>query len=202
MKFDFKDSDSGPVLRGASPVLLAELLIAYEAALIAAGAPKPSFQPGLSRADIVGRLGAAGLGAPEELVVWFEWHDGEIVVDGANYVSPTASLLSLENALSRQSHWTDDEDENWGVPLGWLPLVNANFGPAIDCMGDPRDLPRLRYRNEEFGDHENCRAVSLCTLVAWWIFAIENGAHVRDPATGVWGGSSRRSHATQIEAGF
>lgn len=202
MIFEFTNSESGPMLRGSSPLLLAELLAQYESALVAAGAPTPSFRPGLSRDDIVDKLNSAGLGALEELVTWFEWHDGEIVVDGANYVTPTACMLSLENAVMRQSHSTDDVAANWGAPRGWLPLVNANFGPAIDCTGNPKDHPRLRYRNEEFVYQDDCRALSLCTLVAWWIFAIENGAHVRDPATGVWGGSARKSHPTQIEAAF
>jgi len=80
-------SDMGlPVLRrvpgwltvdGAGPDLLQELLDRYEAEIRQRCVPLwESMRPGLSRGEIVDRLGAAGLPAPEELVVWWMWHDG------------------------------------------------------------------------------------------------------------------------------
>ena len=62
---------------GSSPELLRRLLIQIEGTINEMGVNIDAwFQPGLAEDEVRGRLEEVGLECPDELVVWFGWHNG------------------------------------------------------------------------------------------------------------------------------
>jgi len=201
------------MLFGSSPELLVELLTELERLLKRAGSPVERLGAGLAPNQVVDILASAGLGAPAELVAWFGWHNGgEANSPEAAQVIPGVFVTSLEEAIARQetllvgladvakTRPNADEDGYWGAPRGWLGISDDNYGPAVDCEGSPRMPPRIRATTPFFGDDPGHRAVSMCTLVAWWIFGLHNGGYERRESE--WDTKPDKLHPLQVASFF
>jgi hypothetical protein len=216
------DTRNGPMAVGSSPSLLANLLEAYEIELIAAGAPlRDWLQPGLDRVETVRKLNDAGLAAPQELVIWYGWHNGAVESPTqplARRALPRFTFGSIERVVARyrqgvdfinspafESMSLDRESYEWGAGEGWLRIVDDNYGCAVDCTGPAGQAPRLHYATEDFGmpgSESLYQAVSLCTLVTWWIDGLRNGAYQWNAENQWWDEDTSLLPASQIAAHF
>jgi hypothetical protein len=172
--------------RGSSPTLLRELLELLDRELGAAGvAVEAAFNPGLPRDAVEKALHSAGLAVPEEVVVWFGWHNG--AADGPGQPIPNFYPVPLTAALSIHTIWDQapegEDPDAWALfaGKGWLRLGADNFSVAVDCR-TADDPPLIRQPTYDFdlasGRHQ---AVSLCTWVTWRILGLRNGAYGRFP---------------------
>jgi hypothetical protein len=77
-----------------------------------------------------------------------------------------------------------------GVGYGWLPLTtDLEARLNVYCRGKAEDTPLVR--NAEFGYADQfyknkLQAVSLCTIVTWWIEGIDAGAYTWDGPEAGW----------------
>jgi len=163
-------------VEGASPDLLRELLDRFASTTARLGAPIEDYlNPGISEAEIEDSLGKVGLVPPDELVAWWGWHNG--TAPGRN-LPLSLDLRSLEISLELYRRQIFGPNQ-WEWQRSWIPIVgNDPAGIAIDCSA-PRDRPPLvRPVNGSIGTHpddSDRQAVSLCTVVTWWLLARENG---------------------------
>lgn len=192
-----------------SPELLQELLRIFDAELTAGGLPlDDAFEPGMERGVVEDALRAEGLAAPEEVLVWFGWHNGS-----ANRGQPIPNLLpvSLQDALKIYHAITDekppegDDNDAWYASAGpgWLRLGAETLDMAIDCRS-AGESPLLRQPSYDFeegsGKHQ---ARSLCTWVVWRILALRNGAYGRfSTSESAWEFHPNLIDPTQLEADF
>lgn len=194
-----EDSTRGPQAVDASAKLLDELLGELESKLLTLGVPVSEWlNPGLDPTTITDKLAEHGLGAPEELLTLYGWHNGIASNLGAGAI-PRFPFNPLETALSNQDirvqvlerlaaeSGRDLLDFDWGSPPGFLSCISDQYTIAIDCQGDPIESPQIHFTFPEFWYTPDIgRAVSLCTLVTWWIEGIESGAHERDASAKNW----------------
>ena len=181
-------AEHGLTVEGAGPELLSELLDEYES-ILKRTSPRiwESLLPGLSRDQIVTALESEGLKAPEELIVWWSWHNGHR--EGFPH-GLRNSQYSLSTALQLRAvdHETAFE---WLPSPRWFRVAGEGGKHSIAVSCDPEiDPPWVRSITPEFNlEHEQGprgRAVSLCTYVTWLLFGIEKGWNRFDPMTGFW----------------
>ena len=159
--------------------LIPELVVALEAG----GAPvKGFFEPGVSRNIVERALAPLGLTAPDELVTWFSWQNGQTPTRQPS-VLPFSIPQSIEWVAGNYAYYQRNEilpEGRWAWSPGWLCLDGDAHGLNMWCGDDPKQPPRIRRPDEEnrpLDAHNNVgQIVSLCTVVAWWIEAIESGA--------------------------
>jgi hypothetical protein len=179
---------AGFTVEDASSDLLAELLDAYDFELKARAAPVwEALLPGLSRGEIEDRLGQAGVEPPEELIVWWTWHNG--LRPGV----PNAlrrPQMSLEFSLALRA------DDDLGLePHQWDPAYirvageGAKSSIAVSCA-TPVPPPLVRSVAWEFGGTQGAgihrQVISLCTPVTWWLLALSKGWTTFDPSDITW----------------
>ena len=194
----------GPTAEAAGPGLLRALLEKLENAVSAVGSPAGQWlEDGIAPDEVEAQLSAVGLIPSDELIVWFGWHNGIRHAATAGIgarVLPFLIPASLSEAIGRYRSLVLDfvvppEGPVGGDPrvlaggtgFGWLNLCNDNYGFAVACRSEPRYLPRVRLIVDEWDDDpRSYQAVSLCTLVTWWIQAIEDGAVRWDNQNNLW----------------
>jgi hypothetical protein len=184
----------GVSVEGASADLLAELLHELEREVRNQGVPLDRFlRPGASRVDIVSEFTLAGLVAPEEAIVLFEWHDGRLEVPGAFSALPVFPLWSLEylaGFLARTS-FPPRGFGQWEWNPNWAHIMGDQNGLAMCCADDPESPPLVRFVSDDGststqdGD-TTYQVVSLCTPVTWWIDSIRRGWYRWDANSGTW----------------
>jgi hypothetical protein len=189
----------GPRADQTGAAVLIELLVRYEELALLAGVPmEATLRPGISEDQVRSVLGEVGLTPPTELVAWFGWHNGcadsgqaglalrtfpNFVMAGAEEAAAnyrTGILEYFPPWLPPETELSAERGDIFGIGEGWLMLTGSNRGYAIECTERDGPSPRIRYANEQFGEPgtENFfRAVSLCTIVTWWIEAFDNGAY-------------------------
>ncbi len=199
MRPEIADSVLGPSARGASAKMLKSLLRELGEVIASKGIPIDEWlNPGLDSATISNKLEQHDLGTPEELTTLYGWHNGFASNLGARAI-PRFPFSPLEIALENyevgvqvlEKFARDKRREilglDWGSPPGFLPLISDNYTIAVDCQGDPANPPQIHFTFPEFWETPNLgRAVSLCTMVTFWLEGIESGAHEWDPSTQNW----------------
>jgi hypothetical protein len=195
----FENTPHGPLLTGSSPELLRTLLLEFEDELESLGCPtRSTLLPGLDRVEIEAKLASRGLACPEELVVWFEWHNGyardeRAPIGGLPLIMPASlddalaayddSRMELELAFSEE---LDLERLSFGAVEGWLRLASYSETVAVECSIGGATPPRIRWANVDFaepGFETRFRAVSLCTVIHQWIADARDGAFVWNDET-------------------
>jgi hypothetical protein len=185
----------GPMAFGSSAVLLRTLLDEYQCELVKRGVPVDRWlAPGTSPERIRTALSEVGLAANDEVVTWFSWHDGvaeDVEFRVAAHAMPNFVAAPLSYAIQRyrdsvlEFELPYGTDVPWdyfmfGAGEGWLRLIDDNRGCAIDCSGTREQgrPPIIRSATESFGMPGNekfFQAVSLCTLVTWWLESLRTG---------------------------
>lgn len=196
------------MVQSASADLLRELLGDYQRRLEAVGIPIDTWlAPGVSEEEVRRELAKVDLVSPDEVVVWFGWHNGRapgVARQVSLHALPTFDPSSLAEAIKSYDDWVlhyeappvpngrapiPDEYFQFGVTRGWLRLINDGRGCAVECAEPSSKSPRLRSATEDFGtpgSEHLFQAVSLCTLVAWWIESLESGAFRWDATERRW----------------
>jgi hypothetical protein len=184
---------AGFTVEGASAELLEELLATYDRESIARGVPVlDAYAPGIARAEIEDSLAELGLVAPEELIIWWGWHDGRM--PGAKPISRIDPIgLSTSIEFYNSESLGDGTDDEWNAD--WLRIGGDGVnGMAISCH--PNSAPPLiRYVDWEYGTNEvgiDQQVVSLCTPVTWWLTAIAEGWREWDALPQYWGYDTSR----------
>ncbi len=196
---------SGPRAQGSSPELLVALLGTLEEEASAAGAPtKGGFAPGLPSGEVERQLAAVGLAPPEELSAWFAWHDGANESSAAHRLIPGLVVASLADCVRSYRELVLDFDPppdpltgtpldpkffTMGVGEGWLRIGMDNFSIAMDCSGQLPSPPLVRlptWEHYDPGFEGKLQAVSLCTVVTWWIESIRSGAYRWNTERQLW----------------
>lgn len=199
-------TSDGPRADGASPQLLAELLEQCEKEFISAGVPLDRWlAPGIGAEEVNQKLAEVGLIAPDELLVWFGWHNGlttptpgEIAERALPNFVPASIDLTIRRykdlVLNFEPPYMNDiplKYFTFGAGEGWLRIEDDSRGCAVDCSGKypPSDAPRIRYASEQFyetGAETLFRAVSLCTRVTWMLDSFHSGAFNWNAETQWW----------------
>ena len=158
--------------------------------------------PGLSDAEIDAATAPLGLRLPEEVRMWWRWHDGSSAAVGQGaaigaadrwypplseairhytMMRDVAATLGAENvpaAATREVWWPRDL-----FPITW---TGAGTVTACDCSvrhDAPSPIHTVDFHDGPAGPP---RAPSLGTLVLWWIMAIDTGAWFYDADERRW----------------
>jgi hypothetical protein len=180
-KHRFIDTPLGVCLDGAGPQKLAALLAELDELLATMGVNLDTvLQPGISAGEVRDTLATVDLIPPDELLVWYGWHNGLRVDANNKYLglSPFVAQADLDWSIGRYQYDVADM-----IPLGlWMPkwlCIESDRGMAIHCSGNPTDLPLIRRPDAEIYDFleesSEHQIVSLSTMVAMWIQALEEG---------------------------
>jgi hypothetical protein len=180
--FTFSETPLGTCLDGASPERLALLLAELDNLLATMGVNLDTvLQPGITPAEVRAAFATVNLVPPDELLVWYGWHNGLRVDSNNKYLglSPFVAQADLDWSIrGYQYDLAEIIPAGLGLP-NWFG-IESDRGLAVYCSGNPADLPLVRRPEaeiydvlEESADHQ---IVSLCTMVAWWIQALEHGA--------------------------
>lgn len=196
------ETPNGPSVQGASPGLLAELLRELEHEVVAYGGTKSSLRQGVDLEVLRETFAFHQLSLPEELEVWFGWHDGE--TRGALFCPPS-SLLSLEDSFGMRALEMEQDvgEPLWDWDPQWLRITgDSNAGGAIRCSSSAR-TPLVRTIMDEVRTHPSSTAgqvVSLCTPVTWWIEAIRSGHY--HWTEGGWARDSTKNDLRRTRTGW
>lgn len=178
---------------------LSGLLVGLEGRLREFGAPAvAAFRPGATPDVVRTVLAGEGLAAPDDLVAWWEWHDGvegPVVPHGPGVVERPEStlvdgwhLISLADAV-RIRRWTLDDYAELGapdaVPADWIPVLHFVGTPylAADTAGSSSGSPLYIVDGAGGLPEQAPRAQfeSLAELVAVLIGLFDRGAVRPDP---------------------
>lgn len=186
-------SELGWTVEGASPELLLGLLEEYQRALHRAGFESRDWlEPGIDRDQVRSVLAPTGLEAPDELLVWYAWQNGpRRHADGTIFATLPLSFLPAPLAWSANAYRRQMDE--W-VPAGlwdrgWLTLQDHR-GLSVYCGAEPSAPCLVRMQSVEDYDfvteYRPYQVVSLCTVVTWWLEALETNAAWFDPETMGW----------------
>ena len=154
----------GPLVEGASPELLRELLEQYEEKLVALGAPvRETMLPGIGRDEVESKLALRGLACPDEIAVWFGWHNGYNRAGMRHPGIPLIFNASLDRSLKAYDDSTREFALAWekginyaslayGATEGWLRLQGISDAIAVECVNPGAEPPRVIFANSEFTD--------------------------------------------------
>lgn len=208
---------NGPMAVGSSPHLLKELLAEFDQQATRSGCPLDDFTlPGVSPDTVTSSLATIGLAAPDEIVIWFGWRNGGT---GFAHAYPRFVPASLDRAIAQyQLHQElasglaaadpDNRDiYEGGAGPGWLPLYEDAHGCAALCTENSDAPVPIHYANTGFAERAAraaglFEAVSLCTIVTWWIDGIVSEAVWWDSEARRWDYDPSRLPPTQRAAHF
>jgi hypothetical protein len=179
--FTFTETASGLCLNGAGPESLVSLLAELDALLGTLGVDLDTvLGPGIAPDEVRTAMAAVDLVPPDELIVWYGWHNGLRLNDEGKYLGEAPFVYQADVDWSVRSYRYCIREM---VPMGlwaegWF-CMESDRGLAAFCSGNPEDLPLLRREASDTYDFvEESTAhqvVSLSTMVALWIQAIEAG---------------------------
>lgn len=160
------------------PDLLAETLIEIEAQWRRLGAPiVEALRPGLDEDTLDSVAARFGWSLPQELRVWFRWHDGADPTMPRSIGPGGYELLTLEEALEKtednRAHFADAAPLVW--PREWLVFMTQ--GPQRLYMDTSRSALRastpiglVPWMPEDMDVH---RAGSLLQAASLWLWLLE-----------------------------
>ena len=171
-------TEDGPTVVGAGPDLLRRLLTELERELAAQAVPVDLLLPGVDGGEVRRSLQKAGRDAPDEIVVWFEWHNGVRPDADGDYVHvlPRFDLWSLRTVVETEPDLPYGK-EDWEWDPDWVQLAGDHNGLIYKGKRDPA-LPALIRAMDPIATaahNAQQQAVSLCTPVTWWIDELRKG---------------------------
>ena len=185
-RFEHLITANGPTVSSTGPDTLRAMLEDYEDLLSSLGVPVRDYLvPGAGHQTIVDEFASIGVTPNEELVVWFEWANGVVFPatrPKTGQILPFMNPVSVEWAASNYAYMRDnhDEDGRWAWSPGWVGIEDSPYRLNVSCIGPSSEPPLVQNADpegHEVGSNTNeYQVVSMCTLVAYWVEAIELGA--------------------------
>ena len=164
------------------------------------GAPiAGALRAGLSDAELDQYETDLGFSFPEDVRVWFAWHDGaDISYDdprGYSYLPTRQFLLPLDAAMSFRDDFLKLNAVTKSLPehrydSRWLPITASDGGElalAVDCGSHPELAPvhSIDVRGTD-DDWRNAATESLATVAELWIKLFDSRHWRWDAETGDW----------------
>ncbi len=176
--------------------LTRSLLAELEVSLQAIRAPIADlWNPGLPPAAVDARLASLGLTAPDELRLWWSWHDGvdesapfRKRVLGNGWV-PLSLERAIENTLVARA-MDDSTMANTSWSPDWVTILEDVATPRIAaaCDAPASGLATIHlYDPERVMDPDRPRLGSLGDLVTLWLSLLRDGTWSIEPQTGEFG---------------
>lgn len=206
------ETPDGPTASDTGADALAILLDQLRMALVSVEVPvERMLNPGITASKVRRMLAERGLGAPEEIVVWFGWANGWHAPSAGSVSEapiPYLENASLEDALYLYGTLLQVPEFTSSVSgltdiNGWLPLSQDNWGRFVYCNGPAGEPPLVRRTNPEPWNpatRDMFRGRSLCTLVSWCIEAIETRATTWNATDNNWEINQARLPAMQVRS--
>ncbi len=153
-------------------------------------------QPPVSPVAIAALESEFGLTLPDELRLWWEWHNGTDVKPHERAVKasigPLFEFLGAEEALkvTRESQELareidpDEPEVYWGST--WLAIGNDGRVACDLAVNPDAPVPVLDVDYHKVAQPGAIVAKSLGEMVAWWIEALETGAWHYDDGHDRW----------------
>jgi len=159
--------------------------------------------PGLDPAQTRDALLGAGLAAPEEIVDWFSWCNGEALLEkdgfGSLELAPTslapvsleASLHryrrdELEEARSNAGDWDEppQNDPEYWWRSSWLVIARVKQFLLVADTNSPdrRHCPAFHVTWQEASP----AGTSIEAIVAYWVASLKAGCTTWDQKSGRW----------------
>ncbi len=185
----------GYTVADAGPELLRLLLSEFEVELTKQHVPVDLLRPGRDFDEVKRAFSAVDRHIPDEVAVWFAWHDGEVAdqTRAMAGVLPQFEFYSLDTVLHliarpRQPYG----EEEWDWNREWVHVLGDHKGLIVSCGKDPATPPLVRVLDPTATHHviASRQSVSLCTPVTWWIEGLRNGWYTWNSEIGRW---SRRT---------
>lgn len=147
-------------------------------------------RPGLARDELDRIEEELGFELPQELRLWWSWHDGQECPIDRREIHAGPDLLSARQAVAQTRSLLDiarmgEEDDPPGTVLwqeGWVPFTHSLWGGVLACAP-------IAVRYVDFWiipTLEDPVATSLGQLIAWWIELYEIGVYAYDPEHSRW----------------
>lgn len=177
------DTDWGPCVDSPSPELVQDLWGTYVGLIRDGGAPiDDHLAGGLHEQEVRRQLAEIQMEPNPELVAWYHCHNGWISKPETRpvHVFPESQPLSLENAIRVY------RDEPMGRGFGelewnpnWLRILDPVHGVAVRSISGDVSPPLVRYVEAGilYEGNDDPQVVSLCTLLARRIEALQEGAY-------------------------
>jgi cell wall assembly regulator SMI1 len=173
-----------------SPQRLRDALRRADDVLARAGAPVVrGLQPGLGADEVRDQMASLGLTAPDDLLVWFGWHNGyrappgEVPDRNMFYLALPMSLVELVSRYSE--NYFEAQIEELGEPnMRWFPVVGIDSTWShivMDCGHDPTTAGQVAG----FNAHSAFAwyvARTLAEPVEWWLEFVDTGLWRYDDA--------------------
>jgi hypothetical protein len=180
-------SPLGLTVVGAGADLLTELLDAFDFESRRKGVPVDDFfAPGLGRPEIEDKFGSVGRMPSDELVAWWEWHNGRI---SPTYMS-RLDQFSLEVAID--FYRTSDLGTDWFYEWNpsWIRTAGTGNEGMAASIAAKSEVTLVRYvspfgASTQSGDSDD-QVVSLCTPITWNLLGIAKGWMWWDPIACFW----------------
>lgn len=173
----------------ASPDRLSELLREYESLLVAQSFPvDAAFNPGVPEEFVREKLAAIELMPPQELIVWFGWHNGQPL----RMMPPlaTATALQFFGSVEYAVETLKDEAFVGAGPGRWHPnWLRIGQHLAIDCATLPGETPYVCAVFSTSGmppEETYYQRRSLCTPIVYAIESLKNGSHRWNTEAELW----------------
>jgi hypothetical protein len=187
-------------------IVLLELLENYERELALIGIQlSQRLRPGLTSSSIVETVETElGFTPTEELVTWFGWHDGFRPPVGGQapiQVIPFIRPSSLQGAVDKYRIGQSLGKLAWYWAPHWLMIEDGLHGYSVSCEEIPAKTPIVRFVDEDnppLKPQYRAGALSLCTLVTWWLELLRNGGMTFDGVK--WNFDSSKYSEAQAES--
>ena len=107
---------------------------------------------GIGRPEIERQLDVIGVTAPDEIVAWFEWHNG-FTPDAARPTESEPLSFVYPNSLSGaivRYRLTSGIGPHWAWAKGWIQLGREPTSLSVDLNGPAREPLRVVRPDEKF----------------------------------------------------
>ncbi|CAN5267717.1 hypothetical protein BH09ACT1_BH09ACT1_12080 [soil metagenome] len=177
----------GFTVLGAGPDLLSELLHILDFEAKKRGVPVDDYYaPGLSRSQVEDPLGQIGISPPEELLVWWGWHNG---IRSPKYMT-RLDQFSLDVAVSKYQHSDRGSESIFEWHPSWIHVAGSgNDGMAVCCDPTPSGVLVRSVSPSGSGtqpEETETQVVSLCTPITWELLGIAKGWMRWNASDGHW----------------
>jgi len=163
-------------------LLDAELLGQFESALRTAGVEVDRLAPGLTDEEIDAVAEPLGLEFPEEVRVWWRWHNGAPPRESI-YLLPQRVMLRLKEAVGSYAYDVETGRAAYADPPGGIQPVSELPAIFVQCLASG-NVPAPVYLVGDWAAPSRLVLPSFGELVVNWMDFIDRGIYATRPEGG------------------